>query len=350
MSKLWGEYGFGEWLWTQVRNPNPKLIVPIPLMNMPGCASGKVSSRQWLSWQQANSVTAFSVQLTREIVEGLSLEGTQPTETFLRMKQVQAALGGGHQRRLDAYGDKNGFYVTTSVKMSRGGVNRFHLEEVTLPRIYDRYPISDVDDATSTNWMPGPYGFRCGVERLDQADPYDTLRVVSPRYFGRYHRVGAYPGRNINHWPLRPADEREPLIYPEEPVRRTLPRKEVPAIAEQTLIEVARWSEYLGCQIGDTTSGWHLDWNVATVRGYETYVITAPIALIATEAEIAERALPHTAVSALLNGAPRGSDRHRARPPLVTFNIFNGLRANISDVENSGQFALTISSSGYRAG
>ncbi|MEU9809108.1 hypothetical protein [Mycobacterium sp. NPDC050853] len=350
MSKPWGEFGFGEWLWTQTRNLSPKRSAPIPVVDLPGCAAGEVSSRHWLTWRQANSATAFGVQLTREIVEALSREGTRPTETFLRLDQARAALGGGHQRALDAYGDKNGFYVTSSVRLPRDSVNRFHLERAILPPIYSRYPISDVGDATTMNWTPGPYGFRSRIERLNQADPYDTLRVVSPRYFGRYRNVGTYPGRYVNHWPLDPADEREPLIYPDEPRRAELSRKEVLSVAEYTLAAIDRWSEYLGCRIGDTTSGWHLDWQEPTVKGHETYVIAAPVDLAVTEAEIGRRALPHTALSAPLNGASREPRLgHRGRSPLITFNIFNGLRAYINDLEAPGQFVLTIASSGYRA-
>ncbi|OHT81193.1 hypothetical protein BKG68_23410 [Mycobacteroides saopaulense] len=290
------------------------------------------------------------MQLTREIVEALLLDGTESAETFLRMDQAQAALGGGHQRMLDAYGDKNGFSVTSSIRMPRGSVTRFHLEDVILPPIYSQYPISDVGDATSMNWIPGPYGFRSRVERLSQVDPYDTIRVVSPRYFGRYRTVGTYPGRYVSHWPLDPIDEREPLIYPDEPRRAGLPRRDVLGVAEYTLAAVNRWSEYLGCQVGDTHSSWHLNWKNPAVQGYETYVITAPVALTTTETEIGQRALPHTAVSAPLNGASREpSSGHQGRSPLVTFNIFNGLRANINDIEIPGKFVLTISSDGYRA-
>ncbi|MFD4456961.1 hypothetical protein [Nocardia sp. NPDC058480] len=351
MRKPWGDFGVDEWLWTQIRNPRPSLVTPVPVVDLPGCAAGEVSSRRWLNWRQANAVSAFAVGLTREIVTALGQEGITPTETWLH-QEARAISWGGRRRMCDPHGDYNGFTVVTSVKFPKYSLSSYKLDSIIVPPIYTRYPISETCTGHIDSSIPGPYGFRTGVGFPLHGKRYDLLCIGSAGYYYRYRGSGAYPGRYIGNWPLDPADEREPLVYPDKP-RTTMPaRRHIPAIAEYTLAEVTRWSEFLGCQLGDATAGWQLDFrDEPTVKGYETYVISAPVTLTLTEAEIGQRALPHTAVSAPLNGVSReprpGSHR---RLPLVTFTVFNGLRADINDRDTPGQFVLTVASNGYRAG
>lgn len=352
MSTLWGEFGFGEWLWAQIHNAattKPRVRVPVPPVKLPGCAAGEVSWRRWLNWQQANSITAFSVQLTREIVVALAHEGIVPIETWLRHNTHTLAVGGGHKRMSHAYGDPNGVYVESLVRIPIGSLGGYQFDGKILPSVYCRYPIFDYGGTTPANWLPGPYGFRAAVTRVNQEDPYDTLRVVSPGYCCRYRRVGGYPGRYLNHWPLDAAEEREPLTYPNEPwpntpQGHTFPRADVPAIAEYTLAEVIRWSAYLGCRIGDTTSGWIRNRDSRSRSDGDTFVITAPVVLTVTEAEIEQRALPHTAVSTrqVPSASHEPTATYRNRSSLVTFRIFNGLAADISDLNTPGEFNLKI--------
>lgn len=337
MSTPWGEFGLGEWLWAQVRNTataKPRISTPVPQVELPGCEAGEVSWWHWLNWRQANSITAFSVQLTRDIVAALAYEGITPLETWLRHDTHTLVAGGGHKRTFDATGDRNGVCVESLVRIQKGSIRGYQFDTSVLPVVYDRYPISETGPPMGTNWLPGPYGFRAAIMQANSNDPYDTLRVASPEYVCRYRGVGVYPGRYLRHWPLDPADELEPLIYPEKP---RSPRGDIPAVAEYTLAEVIRWSSYLGCRIGDPTSGW------SHTQDGKSYVITAPVVLTASEAEVQRRALPHTAVSALVPGASREpAVSYRDRSPLVTFHIFNGLRAYISDAEVPGEFVLKV--------
>ncbi|MGY0501641.1 hypothetical protein ACWZHB_24400 [Nocardia sp. FBN12] len=319
------------------------------MVDLPGFAAGEVSSRRWLDWRQANAINAFAVRLTREIVAALGQEGITPLETWLH-REVRRTSVGGRSRIIDPRTDANGFAILTSVKFPKYSIFSGRLDGRIVPAIYAQYPISATTTASVNSSIPGPYGFRTGVRFPLNGERYDTLQIGSPSYFHRYRESPAYPGRYIGNWPLDPAAEREPLVYPDKP-RHTMPaRRHVPAIAEYTLAEVTRWSEYLGYRLGDATSGWHLDWNESTVKGYETYVLSAPVTLTVTEAEIGRRALPYTAVSAKLNGVSREPQPwHRQRSPLITFNIFNGLRADINDPDTPGQFVLTVKSSGYRS-
>lgn len=335
MSAPWGEFGFVEWLGAQIHctaTAKPRIPTPVPQVDLPGCAAGEVSWRRWLNWRQANSVTAFSVQLTRDIVAALALEGITPIETWLRHDTYAVAAGSGRKRTFDAYGDKNGVYAESVVRMPKDGIGIHQFDTSVLPEVYDRYPVSGVGPPMGANWLPGPYGFRAAVTRGDQDDNYDTLRVVSPSYICRYRGVDVYPGRYLRHWPLDPADEREPLIYPDKP---RSPNRNIPGVAEYTLAQVTRWSFYLGCRIGDPMA----------ISGTKSdgLVIAAPVVLTVSEAEVQRRALPHTAVSALTPGASREpSGSYRDRLPLVTFHIFNGLRAYINDPEVPGEYMLTI--------
>ena len=343
MTSAWGEYGFGEWLWTQVHNTirsRPRVPVPVPPMDLPGCAAGAVSWRRWFTWRQANSVTAFSVQLTREIVAALAVEGVTPIETWLRHHTAGVAVGGGHRPVMLAYGDVNGVYAESRVRIPRGSVRLFAFEQEVLPSVYGRYPISDIGGTASSAWLPGPYGFRAGITRMDPQDSFDTVRVVSPGYFCRYRSVSSYPGRYMTNWPLNPAEERETLIYPDKPRRAgQLARGEIPGVAEYTLGEVLRWCEYLGCRVGEAHSGWVRKRGQSTGREYDVYVVTAPATFTVSEDEVRRRALPHTAVT-VRPGIGSTSQR-----PGVGFSIFNGLPADI-DPDSTGAYTLTIASTG----
>ena len=328
MAGPWGEYGVGEWLRTQVRNTassRRRVSVPVPPVELPGCAGGVVSSRHWLNWRQANAVVAFSVQLTREIVDALAVEGVTPIESWMRVVYDDVIVGGGRKSAFSAYGDRNGSCVDSRLRIPKGSIGSGVFERAVLPTVYRRHPIASVSGTAPSAWLPGPYGFRAGIVGGQRAsEEFDTVRVVSPGYFRRYRPNGTFPGRDLSHWPLDPADEREPLIYPEKPRRLPPRRREIPAIAEYTMTEALRWGEYLGFRFGPVQS--------AQVDGED--VLTAPAGLTVDEAEAKRRTLPHTAV-AWSGGAgfvPR---------ELVSFRIFNGLSARI-ECDDDGACALTV--------
>ena len=105
---LWAEYSMSEWLRAQLvaglrRGPE----YPIPPIDHPGCANGTVSRRHWLTWQQANSVSVFEIQLLRDIVAILARAGIEPVNSWLTQQTHTAAIG-GHKALLEATGDPNG--------------------------------------------------------------------------------------------------------------------------------------------------------------------------------------------------------------------------------------------------
>ncbi|QLL06010.1 hypothetical protein [Mycobacterium vicinigordonae] len=348
MRRPWNDYGCLEWTWVQLRSGfRDGLVEPVPVLDMPGCANGTVSRQRWLTWQQANAVSAFGVLFIREIVAALAEDGISPAHSWLE-QSLGAMSWGGRKRLFISKADVNGVYLRSAVAVPRDAVDSSLLSERILPKVCAQYPVAQLPPAWRRDHLPGPYGSRISLERPRRRSDTqaDTSKIVltSATYYLRYLEASHdWPGTvGSRHWPLDPADERGPIVYDQPPELRPLPRDTVPAAAQRTLAEVRDWGAFLGFTVGTATEGrWLPGEGRSGDAGYEGYELTAPVTLNVSEDQIWARAQPYI-------GFLTVSPAERPGRALIDVHVRGGLMAAVNGPDGNGNFELRISSGYYR--
>lgn len=347
----WNEYGCLEWSWAQLRSGfRDGLAEPVPVVDLPGCANGSVSRRWWLTWQQANSVSAFGVLFVREIVAELADEGISPVSSWLEQASGVSSCG-GRKRLLASNADANGVYLSSAVTVPRTAVDSRLLSRQILPKVCAAYPVAELHPQWRSHYLAGPYGSRISLQgpqpryttRQEDTEA-DTVKiaVTSATYFSRYLEAGHdWPGSvGSRHWPLDPTQERAPIVYDGRPGRSRVPRDAVPAAAQRTLAEVRDWGAFLGFTVGPATDGrWLPGEGRSGDTGYEGYQVTASVVLDVSQERIWERAQPYIGLVSVSKGDRQGL-------ALVDIHVRDGLMAAIED-SGGGGFELRISGGYY---
>lgn len=326
-----------EWLRAQLvaglrRGPE----YPIPPIDHPGCANGTVSRRHWLTWQQANSVSVFEIQLLRDIVAILARAGIEPVNSWLTQQTHTAAIG-GHKALLEATGDPNGAYLTSYITLARGAIDNKYLAQRVVPALATQYPFIPIRPLWPRDLETGPYDFRLGIRehqpRLDDIEPHHArLVITSPIYYCRYYSA-RWPGTvGDRNWPLAPADERTPIVYPNKPHLDGLTRQGVEDARATAVATITDWTTFLDIELGEfTTPVWQ------DVPDGQRYLITAPAALNNDLDTLWHRAQPYSELDIIRDPAAA----RRLKRPVITIHTHSPLQGEITDSDGDYQLSIT---------
>lgn len=336
--KPWTDYSMAEWVWAQLRAGFQRgPVSQVPVVDHPDCANGTVSRRRWFTWQQANAVTIFEIELLRDIVAVLARDGIEPVNSWITQHTRASAIG-GHRAFLDASGTANGVYLTSYIGLARGTLDLDYLHQHVVPTLATKYPFTPSQARRSFNLHTGPYGFGLGVRAPEQRvsnieQNLDRLVITSPTYYCRYYSYhGQWPGTsNSSRWPLAPADERTPILYPKTNHRNGFTRNTVENAAPAAIAKITDWAAFLGIDIGElSTPNWQ-----STPDG-DRYLITAPVTFNNDLDTMWQLAQPYTQ----LDIARTPATTHRLKQPLVRIHTHSPVFGEITDHNGTHQLAI----------
>ena len=336
-----------DWAIVQLRTGfRQRSKVVVPPVELPGCAGGTVSTRHWLNWRQANSVTAFGIQFLRTAATLVEQKGAVPLGSWI--EQSWSGRAGAPNRKqsfMDPHGDLNCAVLISSVSYRPSDLTREDFFGRVLPAVVAAMPYEmklDVDPRGEYVVHPYQSMIELGpvwhVPTSRYLDDRHAITLTSPYYYCGYRTARAPVAMESWHWPLDPAQEHEPLIDPRPP-RGTLKRGDLPRHTEAVLKDMRSWGERLGFIVGpETFRGWSTDGN-----GFRRYKLTAPVELLVDPEELYRRAQPYRGRVNVNSGSRVSKAAHiRSSAKLISFGGYSEMLVGITDPDADGKFVLTI--------
>ncbi len=345
----WADRSFVDWLWVQVRTGfRRQHVYPIPDVDQPGCEAGVVSTRHWLDWRQANSVTVFGIEFMRGVAAVLAERGITPVDEWVEQSwHTRAGSPTRHQSFMDPYGEANVAALVNKIAYPVDSVTFHQIIMDVVPQVLESFPM----ELSKTVGKPGQHMIAPYLWTIDLKTPRipstfktrNHLREIvftSPHYYCGYTvaqgHIPVY--RTSAQWPLDAKFDLVPLTYdqnPKTPVRRS----DIPQVANEALSTVSRISERLGFTVGPASAGrWVKDGGNAN-----RYVVSAHVENDLPIDELVRRARPFGHLATVVAGQP-GIPQRNGRHDIVRFAARPGFAGAVSESPDDGRLVLTVES------